>query len=1012
MLNDKELELLNKIQRKKMYEDKFFEKRGEIKWFDELKKRGYFNPNLETAPQESKDKGIFFIPQWNVLPYLEKVSQKVNILENKKYIDELLSIIKNVTEYHIKHNKILDNYRTWWYFVKILCNLPNEKINDEIISLIPIWLDSRFDNTLPAKEILEKLLPKFLKSDDPDNLRKAENIVDIVTEIKWLPKYTEQHKKEIREKYKNIFDKPEEQRTEEEKREIAVFGLDEEEPKTIIDIHSLTKSFINNKVASKVGEKCSESVIFKLADKLKSIFEKEQPSGRVDLSGIWFSSLFITPNIYDTRQIITLILREMLLAKAKKDINITKTIFNKFLSEDYKYPLFKRLVLFVIGTEWQSYQDIFWNMINEDENGDFFNDPDYEAEIYTILQKYGNQFSSIEKEKIKNIIEAKVPDKPHPEGKYREYYSAYQKQKWYSALKADNYFASLYEKYKNITKKEEEINFKEPEVRVGPGPSPLSKETILKMSNEELAEYLKTFKTVDFWKGPTIGGLSDILKDAVEEKPEKFIDDLNPFLKTGYLYVYDILYGTRAAWEKRKIINWGKLFNFIKDYISSEDFWNDNYRIEGDEWKVNHLWVIGMIGDLIRQGTVDDDWAFSEEHFKIAQEILFKILGCLLKEKEKILSEDPVRNDPVGYALNSTFGRITEALFMLALRIKRIEEKTKIKQEVSWEFSIKGKYEELLNNEIIESYVWLGRYLANFYYMDKEWTENKIKTITIEKGQLWEAFMDGYLFGSNFYYDLYKLMETHYNYAINYQFKEKLFSDRLVQHICIGYLSGIEDIKDNNSLFRKLLDKWDISQIEELIDFFWMQRKDYEQKPDKSVVLDKDGKPKVIEHQQEQEQPIEDEEMIKIENKIIDFWRWVYENKYKGKKESELNNEDKKILSEFCNLTVFLPEINSENFEWLKISAQSIDNSFHSSFFIEYLNNLKDKGQSVDFVGKVYIEMLKNATPYFMKEDIWSIVEFLYQKGKKEEADEICVIYCREGYEFLKPLYMAYNKSQ
>jgi len=331
---------------------------------------------------------------------------------------------------------------------------------------------------------------------------------------------------------------------------------------------------------------------------------------------------------------------------------------------------------------------------------------------------------------------------------------------------------------------------------------------------------------------------------------------------------------------------------------------------------------------------------------------------------------------------------------MLALRIRRFEEKSRTKQIVSWEVNIKKKYDELLKNEIIESYVWLGIYLQDFYYLDKRWAENQIKTISIEKIQLWEAFMDGYLSGSRVYNELYILMRPHYEKAIDYQFKEKYSPDRLVQHICVEYLRDIEDIRDINSLFRKLLDKWDISQIKEIIGFFWIQR-DY--------LIEK------INDQSKIEITSEDE---KIKQKIIDFWRWVYENKYKGKREDELNNDDKKILSELCNLTVFLPEINPENFEWLKISALFADVSFHSSFFIEYLNELKDKKQSVDFVGKVYLEMLKNATLLFSEENIHSIVEFLYQKGKKEEADTICNIYVGQGEEFLGKLHGQYNKKQ
>ncbi|WP_028841802.1 hypothetical protein [Thermodesulfobacterium hveragerdense] len=112
-----------------------------------------------------------------------------------------------------------------------------------------------------------------------------------------------------------------------------------------------------------------------------------------------------------------------------------------------------------------------------------------------------------------------------------------------------------------------------------------------------------------------------------------------------------------------------------------------------------------MAGELIKQGTTDNAWAFSEKLFEIAQEILFLIIDHMLLDKDKTYSQYPIGKDFVIYALNSPFGKITEALFLLALRIKRVEEKTKIKQKVGWEINIKDKYDTLLHNEIIESYV-------------------------------------------------------------------------------------------------------------------------------------------------------------------------------------------------------------------------------------------------------------------------------------------------------------------
>lgn len=932
MLSNKEIELLNKIQKRTVYENKFLQTIKDLKWFDELKKRGYFNPNIDTQPKETK-RGLFLIPRWNVLQYLEKVSQQVNEPGNDKYVDELLSIIREVTNYHINHDKVLDNYYTWYYFVKILCNLPNERIPIDIIDLIPLWLDSKFDTMLQGAEIAKKLLPKFL-TDNPEDIKKAEKIIAYITAIKTIPLTNEEAK---------IFNKS-------------------EENQLVIDPYWLRESF--EKYSEIIGEKCSSNVIDDLTQKIKSILKEEY-------DGTYHS--FYEDTEYHTQvslETLTFFLKKILLTKAKSDVDATRKILKKFLED--KYFFFPKMGIYIIGQNVDKYKELFFEILKTNKgtlilaNTLFFAD-----ELKNLLENLRNLT-----DKERKLLKEKIEDAAKQLNFEEEEDKLVYKQRIYSALSRDEYFKELYDKIKKITKRDAEL---QPpvslKVGVGPGPSPLKKEDILGMTTEELAEYLREFKTVDYWEGPSIDGLSEILKIAVQEAPEKFIDNLTPFLNTGYLYVYHLLWGIAESLKKKRKIDWGKLLNFIKDYITPKDFWDDKYKIEGTLWDANHLWIVGMIGTLIKQGTVDDASAFSAELFPPAQEILFLLLDKMLSAKEQVSSGQAANRNFTMLAFNSPFGRLTEALIMLAFRVKKVEGETKISQMVGWEVNIRNKYEELLNNKIIESYEWLGYYLPYFYSLDKEWTKDKIKKIEGVEDYLWEAFMEGYLLGGRVYIDIYKLMKSHYEKALNYQFTGEDSSNRTVQHICIGYLSDVDDINDTNSLFRKILDKWKTDQIKEIIRFFWSQR-DYKQEKN-------------------------------LADKIIAFWRWVYENKYCYKQENDLDSDDKEILFELPKLTVFLPEINSENFEWLKKSARS---TWADPFFIEYLNNLKDKGQSINYLGAVYLEILKNATPDFKQEDIKSIVEFLYQQGKKEDANKICNIYGSRGYEFLRKLYERYNK--
>jgi hypothetical protein len=240
--------------------------------------------------------------------------------------------------------------------------------------------------------------------------------------------------------------------------------------------------------------------------------------------------------------------------------------------------------------------------------------------------------------------------------------------------------------------------------------------------------------------------------------------------------------------------------------------------------------------------------------------------------------------------------------------------------------------------------------------LDKDWTETRINQISSKKEQIWEAFMQGYLYSNKIDEDLYRAMRPHYEKAINHEFKEKHSSEKLVQRISFLYLRDIEKMGP-------------------------------------------------IKEQKEAEETNRIEKMREL---IIDFWRWVYENKYKEK--SQFDEEDKEILSDLSKLTAFLEKIDCDNYEWLKLSAPYIHVDFNAPFFLKYLNNLKDKNKDAgEYVGKIFLEILKELTPDYDQKHIRSIVEYLYISDLKNYAVAICDIYGKRGFEFLRDIYEKYH---
>ena len=940
MLIDDEIKALNLLTEDISYENYFFRKVTNLKWFYPLKEKKFFRPEKNPYPAPADQDGYYSIPEWNILPYLERVSQQTNTPGNEKYIDELLTIIKDVSNYKDTSGQPIDNYRTWWYFTKILINLPNDKITDAVIDLILIWLGSKFNATLPGSEIATKLLPKFL-TDNPEDSKKAEKIIDIITAINKIPLSEERAK---------------------------ILGKTEE-ARFVLDSYSLEETF--KKYSEIIGEKCSKNVIEHLADKIKSLLKKEEDG---TYESFYEEEEHLTS---DLLEVLTFILKRILLSKAKSNADETKTILRDFLKDKFLY--FTKMALYVMGQtlDKDDYRRLFWETFDTQignlvmANTLYFGDE--LKHLLKNLKSLTNEQRGMLNEKIENAI------KTHDFKEDSERYVALSKQEIYEALSHDQYFRNLYEEMKKITKVDVVLHpaIGKCETHWGSGSPPFTKEEALKMPNDKLAEYLATFKTKDFWEGPTVGGLAELLAEIAKENPEKFIDNLMPFKDAGFIYGYEILKGVRDAWNGKKIFDWDKLFQFIELYIDRKDFWEDKFIVERGDFLggANHQWISGMVAELIQDGTRDDSWAFSESHFEKAEKIIFLLLDNLKIEEVKEI------NDYITYTLNTPFGKALTALILLSLRIARVNKKG-IKDEIKWEPKYKEKYDEMLKRQTIEGFSNLGRYMPNFYYLDKEWVKEKITFLDNEKGnnKYWDAFMQGYLSIGRVYEDLYGLMRSHYEYGLSHDFKERHDEEHLIQHICIGYLRDRGKLDDPGSLFKKVIAAWKPEQIKLIIGFFWMQRASLR---------------------------VPSEENDKIRIKIIEFWRLLYQ-RYTVMSEDTLSREDKQILSATSKLASLLPQIDTESYKWLLLSAPYVHEDYNSAFFIEYLDNLKDKGdrnETANYIGDIYLKMLEKITPDFDQKNILSIVEFLYSSGAADSANSICNIYGSRGYEFLRDIY-------
>lgn len=1075
-LNTEEQQVLYLIKTDADQARYFFARAKSLKWFFPLKEQRYFNPE---AIAYSPDGYALF---WNVLNYLERVSEQV--IQDAKYGKELIDIIESIVQFSLNKKRI-DNYHIWWYCVKILNNLPAVTIKenlavDKFKVWLSVWTDHSLGSDLAISDIGVKLLPKFLHSDFGPDYVYAENIIYAITAIRdsgkanaftkrddalmewqiyWILDAFKKHGQLIGQKcslrvvfeladrlsraleykqkdhYTNLeigdavyrlkvtrilsgdlktgeikfkndeyecvvrqFSK--EQLTSVD-RENDFWALHNLEPQTQVEGgHFVFTALTKDSFVAEIKKNLPKGVNWQSADKFEQKILNVHEGLYSDYSHVWCRTLKSGPEHGDgAEDVLTVILRDVLLAKCEVNREEGKKVLNSFLKDNkYQFPIFRRFVLLCIDKFWAEYFEYLDKLIEVVPS--VLAESDLEVEIHDILQNHNSTFSPALKEKLKTLIDD-VPQ--YYINKGDEKLVAYWRYKWLSPLRDNPDFASLYEEAKQKAEPKDGKPYEVERSAFKGGfvghKSPVTKEEILQKPVAEIVKYLFDFKGADFWHGafegePDKEGLADILQAAVKEEPKKFTNNLGAFMSTDYFYLHRIFRGIKEAWNAGSEIDWNNIFDFSIRYLNrgKDVIVAEALKAQGeDSGKGRYIWIVEAIVELIGDGSKDDKRAFAPQYFDKAEQIFDLILPLLKGEKHP-----DTQRDALTYALNTTLGQTIMAYVSFSLRVARATQK----RRENWG---RDKFERFLPIGI-DGYIWLGCYLPQMKYLDNDYTVEKINFFSQKDFSdfEWQMFMEGYLTGSRVYKDLYGLMRANYIKALESTVFKGRADERLVEHICIGYLQLGEALAQNNensqpSLFWKMLDEANTDdkrgRWEDVAGFFWSISGGRLKKEEKD----------------DQEEPSEE-----TKKKVVAFWEWTFKEQEAIKE--KLGEAYGSFLSRMAELTIWLDRIDEINEKWLLLSVPYIEIQHRSAFFIEYLTKFDDE-DSVKRIGKIFLKVLETATPTFRQEEIQLIVERLYKIGERDalikaDADNICNTYGRRGIHFLKPVWEDFQKKK
>ncbi len=872
----------------------FFANLKSPRWLKSLKDRGYFDLDKVPGRNELPDRpGTYTNPPWMPLLYLINIAVINQENPNKKVTSLIIEILNSI----IDNYDNIDNNRIDSRILEIIGNLPADEIENKHIEIIRTILGSPNRIMLFTEgDIEQHILPTLINGQRCDLIL---HLLDI------------------------FFD----------------FNIKGYRPVPIVDEHWLNESL--KKYKSSIVKLCGIDTANVILEKIKKITRS--------------NANFSIPAIDDNRQnflpnydcLIVHFLRDIYESSDPRDL---KDLTTDLLKEDA--PIFKRLAIHLINYHYSVLKDLFWELPTNP-----LNIYGLRHEIYILLK---NHFADFEEEEVEKLItwiddyDYYVPEEYKDSPEEKEIREAIGKLKWLDAVKESENIKiqQIYSKYKR--KYPEELEHPDFDTWVGKlrGIEKSCPEELIKKANREIAEYLNAHEQKEV---SLMDSSRTSTKECVKNNPDKFTQNLKPFLKVSRRNQHELLDGLLEALRDGKDFEWDEILDYVESIIDDEAFWSDKYS------KFNYRdWIISRIADIIEEKTRDDKNPFKKE-------LLSKISRILIKLAGKTDSELYPMGDILTSILNSPKGKIYYAMINFLLSYARLYRKD---DEEKWYDSIKLCIEKKLDNPQVELLVVLAEYLRFMCYIDKNWVIENIDKIFAD--EYWEEAFAGYIiYNVNpIYAEIYKLVKDkgYYDKAIDVDFKDEEVSESFVYQICSAYLFDYENLTDEDSLICKLTQKENPVHLSEIVRFFLIQ---------------KNGNYEIA------------------KPKIKPLWKILFDLV------SQNPDNFLEFIDELSNWLVFFDEIDDDLFEWLMFSTRYIKPL--NFFIVKNLLNCVEKSHKE--VATIFIEILNRGTyPEYKKEDIIKIVETLYEKGEKDLADKICNLYGSNNMHFLRTLYDKHNK--
>lgn len=881
-------------------------------FFDALDEAGMFAPANNSSPVPADEPGYCRIPYWSALDYLQGCAKLAGERNDSLLACKVLNVVRIVSGERDADGKAKDNYHTFRVFAEILGLVPLSTITAEDLGLIPVWLESKFDRGMVGHSLDNGVLRKFLSSDVPDDWGKAGLILRFCTAIRWV-----------------------DDRALGDSRKKPVTVVDDYWLKELIEHHSRTFGIKAGRIAADI-----------FLERVREVFREEERG-----HASWLSR----PAVEDHEQNHSWDgpenrfvegLRDVLLSWVDHDIDKAKPFIESLLRDEQE--IVRRIGIYVLGQRWTTLRSLYTPFCN----AQLFV-AGHIHELYGLLHANFVVFSEHERMATIEAIR-QIPLSAH--GDDPERLQRRTQRNWLSALAgndyepADSFFEEL-SADQTIGALSDHPDFHVyMESWSGPGPTPYRVQELLAFAADRtIVEQLNAFEQGDSWRGPTTRALVDTLEEAVALTPSEFLPIILDFLHAKRPFQYGLISGFKRAWEapaeKRAEVDWDLAWNMLTDFFEkltvSPDFWTEE-TAEDRDLTPTRDWIPPIIAELLRAGTRNDDKAYSPNLMPRTWSLL-----CSLLEKAEPL-DDP-RDDAMTQAINSSKGKVIEAIFSHTLRACRLSDRTSGEHAVAWK-EMRPVFDReiaLCKDANYEFSTLAANYIANLDYIDRNWLQINIGSIFPEEFLAnFHCALEGLAYApatSPVYSIL--LDGGVLDFALRQESKGRHSREKLVERIALAFLWGHEELDGPRFLY--LFETGNVADLEEAAEFFWR-----------------------VSNQELSSGQVE---------RILAFWnRCVVLSQ-------AMTEPPAKLLSKLGRLSCYIKLVEDRERDWLLSVAPYVHVGHNVNNFIEELDRLVEVSPAniCIVLGKV----LETFVPSFDFQDrLKSLLEKLWKLGHSNEA--------------------------